>query len=174
MKTSKRIVAAALALALGLSLPVAAQDASVQGVIYHQRQTGLLKDQAGGGVVLNQRFRIAIADVNAGASLLPALRGYKYRVIDAAMIAIGGAVGTCTTVDILATQSTSSVKLLASAVAALTQNTLLRAGATNATILAGGVSFVQNDISTAVTIGKTGGTCDTATSVDVLLTYAIE
>jgi hypothetical protein len=90
------------------------------------------------------------------------------------MIAVGGAVITCTTVAISATQATAAVILMDSAVAALTQSALLRIGAANAVILADGASFVQNDISTAITIGKTGGTCATATHVDVILTYAIE
>ena len=175
MTTSKRITAVALAFVLALGLTLAqAQDSSVQGVIYRQRQTGLLKDQAGGGVALNQRFHVTIANVNAGATLLAAIPGYKYRMIDAAMIAVGGAVGTCTTVAISSTQATSAVKLVDAAIAALTQSALLRAGATNATILANGASFAQNDTAAAVTIGKTGGTCDTATHVDVILSYAIE
>lgn len=120
------------------------------------------------------RARVTTANVNAGATLLAAVPGLKYRVHDMAMIAIGGAAATATTIDILATQSASSVKLMASAVAGLTQNTLLRAGATNGAILAGGVSFVANDANTAITIGKTGSDLATATHIDVLLTYSIE
>lgn len=120
------------------------------------------------------RTRVTTANVNAGATLLAAIPGLKYRIHDMAFIAIGGGAATATTVDILGTQSASSVKLLAAAVAALTQNTLLRAGATNATILAAGASFVANDANTAITIGKTGSDLATATHIDVLLTYSIE
>ena len=120
------------------------------------------------------RTRVTTANVNAGATLLAAIPGYKYRLHDAAMIAIGGGAATATTVDILATQSASSVKLVANAVAGLTQNTLLRAGATNSTILAAGASFVANDANTAITISKTGSDLATATSIDVLLLYTIE
>jgi predicted RecA/RadA family phage recombinase len=120
------------------------------------------------------RVRATIAEVNAGLTLLPAIPGRSYRLHDAAMISIGGAAATATTVDILATQSASSVKLLAVAVAALTQNALVRAGATNATILAGGVSFVANDANTAVTLSKTGSNVATATHIDVLLWYSLE
>lgn len=119
------------------------------------------------------RGRFTTAQVNAGATVLAAVPGYKYRVHDAAMIAIGGAAATATTIDLLATQSASSVKLVANAVAGLTQNTLLRAGATNSAILAGGVSFVENDTNTAITIGKTGSDLATATHIDVLLTYEL-
>lgn len=124
-------------------------------------------------LLLTHRERVTIANVNAGYTLLPAIPGYKYRVHDIALIAIGGAVGATTTVDILATQAAAVVKLLAAAIAGLTQNTLLRAGATNAAILAAGASFVENDVNTAVTIGKTGATATTATHVDVLVTYAL-
>lgn len=120
------------------------------------------------------RQRVTIAEVNAGLTLLPAIAGSKYRLHDAAAIAVGGAAGAVTTVDILATQSASSVKLVAFGQAALTQNTLLRAGASGGTILAAGASFVANDANTAITIGKTGSDVTTATHIDVLLTYAVE
>jgi hypothetical protein len=124
--------------------------------------------------VFHHRERVTIAQVNAGYTLLPANTRGKYRLVDVALIAIGGAVAAATTIDILATQGGSSVKLLAVAVAALTQNTLVRAGATNATILAAGASFVVNDVNSAITIGKTGSDATTATHIDVLLSYAIE
>lgn len=126
------------------------------------------------GKVLHTRQRFTVAQINAGATVLPAIPGFKYRLVDAAMIAIGGSASAATTVDLLATQSASSVKLVANAVAGLTQNTLLRAGATNSTILAAGASFVQNDVNTAITIGKTGSDVATSTHVDVLLSYEIE
>lgn len=118
------------------------------------------------------RTRVTAAQVNAGFTLLPALAGRRYRIVDAAFIAIGGAVTAATSVDLLGTQTTS-VQLMAAAVAGLTQNTLLRAGATNAAILAGGASFVPNDVNTAITINKTGSNMATATHVDVLLTYEV-
>lgn len=123
---------------------------------------------AGGMRVIRSRF--TIAQVNAGATILAAMPSWKYRMHDVALIAIGGAVAAATTVDIIGTQSTA-VKLLAAAVAALTEGALLRAGASNATILAAGASFVANDANTAITIGKTGSSATTATHVDVLLTY---
>lgn len=119
------------------------------------------------------RGRFSLAQVNAGATVLTAVPGFKYRLQDAAMIAVGGAAAAATTIDLLATQSSSSVKLVANAVAGLTQNTLLRAGATNSTILAAGASFVENDTNTAITIGKTGSDMTTATHIDVLLTYEL-
>lgn len=125
------------------------------------------------GGVFNVRKRFTVAEVNAGATLLPARSGLKYRMIDAFVIAIGGAVTAATTVDILATLSASR-KLVAHAVAQLTQSALLRAGATGATILADGASFTTNDVNTAITVGKTGSDAATATHVDVSLTYAIE
>ena len=126
------------------------------------------------GDVHVQRFRKTIAQINAGATLLAAIAGFKYRLVDAYAIAIGGAVGSVTTVDLLGTQSSSSVKLVAFAQASLTEDTLLRAGASGAAILAGGVSFVACDVNTAITVGKTGSDVDTATDVDFVLTYALD
>lgn len=120
------------------------------------------------------RKRCTIAEVNAGVSLLALLTGFKVRMVTASAIAIGGTVGTLTTVDILATQGASSVKLVAFAQASLTRSTVLTAGGSGAAVLADGASFVANDVSTAITVGKTGGTGDTATHVDVLFTYVLE
>ena len=52
-----------------------------------------------GGVPVTLRARKTIAQVNAGIELLPAIPGFKWRMIDAAMIAVGGAVTTVTTID---------------------------------------------------------------------------
>jgi len=125
------------------------------------------------GVVQHLRTRVTMANINAGATLLAALAGYKYRLVDCWAIAYGGAVGTLTTVDILGTQTTSQ-KLVAFAQTNLTQSTVLKAGGTGATVLADGASFTACDAGSAITIGKTGGTGDTATGVDVLLSYVVE
>lgn len=123
---------------------------------------------------IRQRFRLTIAQVNAGYTLLNAMQGLKYRLLDASAISVGGAAGAVTTVDILGTQGAASVKLVAFAQANLTQNTMLRAGGTGATILAGGASFITNDVNTAITVDVTGADVTTATHIDFEITYAIE
>lgn len=123
--------------------------------------------------VFHWRERFTAAQIDAGQTILPAVPGYKYRIVDMAMIAIGGAVTGATDVRFLGTQAAASVALLISAIAALTQNTLLRAGAANATVLAGGASFAECDNNTAITIGKTGGSVATATHVDFLISYVL-
>ena len=125
------------------------------------------------GVLLTKRIRATIAQVNAGYELLPALAGFKYRLVDAALIAVGGAVAAVTTVDILATQ-TSSVKLVAGAQASMTQSTVLHAGESGAAVLADGASFVANDANTSITAGITGSDITVATHVDFILSFAIE
>ena len=133
-----------------------------------------IKDFINNLPLLSAQRRFTIAEINAGATLLPAIPGYKYRVVDMAMIAVGGNAGTTTTVDILATQAAASVKLMAAAIAQLTRSALLRAGATGGTILADGASFDTNDANTAITVGKTGGALDTATHVDFFVNYVLE
>lgn len=120
------------------------------------------------------RRRFTIAEVNAGATLLSAVPGFAYRLIDAAVIAVGGAVTAATDVRLLGTRAAGSVALLVAAVAALTQSALLRAGAANAVILADGASFTPLDANTAITIAKTGSPAATATHVDVMATYVLE
>jgi hypothetical protein len=120
------------------------------------------------------RTRVTAAQVNAGLTLLAAVPGFAYRMIDCALIAIGGAASGATDVRILGTRAAGSVALLVAAVAGLTQSALLRAGAANATLLADGASHTPLDANTAITIGKTGGSLTTATHIDVILTYALE
>ena len=148
---------------IGQALEAASGDGAVIEV---------LRGQSFGVRSIRQRF--TIAEINAGATLLPAVVNRKYRLVDCAMIAIGGAAATATSVDLRGTQSASVVNLVAAAVAGLTQNTLLRAGATNSAILAGGASFVACDTNTAITVAKTGSNLATATHVDFIVTYEIE
>ena len=125
------------------------------------------------GDVQTQRFRVAIADIIAGYTILAALSGFKYRMIDCLAIAIGASAATVTTVDVLGTQS-SGVKLFAFAQAQLTQSTVLRPGVAGCAVLADGASFVACDDNTAITIGQTGSNLATATHVDFILQYAID
>jgi hypothetical protein len=127
------------------------------------------------GSVQNLRTRVTTANVNAGATLLPAIPGRSYRLVDLSLIAIGGNAATATGVLVRATQSASVVTLMDAKVAGLTQNTLLRIGtATNGLPLAGGLSFVANDANTAITIIKDGSDLATATHIDVLLSYVVD
>lgn len=123
------------------------------------------------GLIL--RRRVTLAEVNNGLVLLPALSGFHYRIHDMSELAVGGAAGGTTTVDILGTVAAVVVKLLAVAIAALTQSALVRAGAANATILADGGSFVDLDTNTAVSIGKTGAALTTATAIDVFILFDV-
>ncbi len=118
------------------------------------------------------RVRRTIAEINAGAAILPAIAGYKYQLVDAFAIAYGGAVGATTTVDLIGTVSTAR-KLVAFGQAALTQSALVRAGSSGGVILADGASFTQNDAGTAITVGKTGSDLTVATGVDFVLTYLV-
>lgn len=126
------------------------------------------------GAAYTVRRRCTIAEVNAGVTLLPAITGFKYRMVDASIIAVGGAAAAHTSIDILGTVSTSR-KLVAFLVAGTLQSTLLRAGAaTNGVILADGASFTANDAGTAITVGKTGADVTTATHVDISFTFTVE
>ena len=134
---------------------------------------GSLVDAAGSPIVRNLRTRSTIAVVNAGATLLAAVTGYKYRIISATAIAVGGAAAAVTTVDILGTQTTS-VKLVAYAQASLTQSAVLKDGGTGAAVLANGASYVACDAATAITINISGSAITTATHIDTNISYVLE
>lgn len=120
------------------------------------------------------RLRFSAAQVNAGATVVAAVPGRAYRLIDAQMISIGGAAAGATDVRLLGTRAAGSVALLVVAIAALTQSAIVRAGAANATVLADGASHTPLDANTPITIGKTGGSLTGSTNIDVILTYALE
>lgn len=150
---------------IGEALDAASGDGSIIEVLLFSSDPG---------AVHHARVRATIAQVNAGLTVLPAVAGKKYRLVEASAISVGGAAGAVTTVDILATQSASSVKLVAFAQASLTQNTQLKSGGSGATILAAGASYVTNDANTAITVGKTGSDVTTATHIDFLISYVLE
>lgn len=124
------------------------------------------------GVVMNVRQRFTVAEINAGATLVAAVAGKSIRMVSCKAIAVGGAAGAVTTVDVLGT-STTSRKLVAFAQANLTQSTVLADGGTGAAVLADGASYTANDAGTAITVGKTGSNVTTATHIDVIFDYVL-
>lgn len=125
------------------------------------------------GAILNVRKRFTIAEVNAGANLVPAVTGKSIRMVACKAISVGGAAGAVTTVDVLGTLSTSR-KLVAYAQANLTQSTVLVDGGTGGAVLADGASYTANDAGTAITVNKTGSDVTTATHIDVIFDYVLE
>lgn len=125
------------------------------------------------GGVLNVRKRFTVAEVNAGAELVPAVAGKSIRMVTCKAIAVGGNATAVTTVDVLGTLSTSR-KLVAFAQANLTRSTVLTDGGTGGTVLADGASYTANDAGTAITVNKTGSNVATATHIDVIFDYVLE
>lgn len=120
------------------------------------------------------RERVTIANINAGYTLLNALRRGKYRLVEVQLIAIGGAAAAATAVVIQGVQAGATVSLLSTAIAALTQSAVNYPGLANNTILADGASFAPCDVNTGITIAKTGSALTTATHIDVILVYCID
>lgn len=127
------------------------------------------------------RTRVTLAQLNAGLTLLAAIPGFAYRLIDCALIAIGGAATTGTSVNVIGTRAASPVQLIVAAVARLTQSTRLRtgtpfatAGAESLTTLADGASFTALDVNTPITVITVGSAMTVMTNLDVDLTFAIE
>lgn len=146
----------------------------MQQATYNATTNEMQRGESDVAALQQTRTRFTAAQINAGATLLAAVAGRAYRIVDITMIAIGGAAAGATDVRVLGTRAAGSVALLVVAVAALTQSAIVRAGAANATVLADGASNTPLDANTAVTVGKTGGALTGATSVDVLVTFALE
>ena len=143
---------------IGTTLPALARIASVNS----------------DAVVLNKRTRVTLAQINAGFTLLAAVTDFKYRLIGCTAIAIGGAAGGLTAVEVRGTQAAGAAILVSYAQASLTQSTVLKDGGAGTTVLADGASYIQNDATTAITVIKAGADLTTATDIDINLTYALE
>jgi hypothetical protein len=125
-------------------------------------------------VLLELRTRVTLAQLNAGLTLLPAIPGYRYRLVDADLTSVGGAATAGTSVNLIGTRAAGAVQLLVAAVAALAQSVLAKIGAANMVILADGASFTQLDANTAITVITVGSAMTTLTHIDVKLKYVIE
>jgi len=123
------------------------------------------------------RTRVPIASVNSGYTLLAAITGRKIHIIDAEIVAYGGAVTstTATGFAIKGTQSASVVQLFTVAKAQAVESFDNRFGSPSTTLLADGAGLVVCDTATAITIAAVGGTdLAGATGLDVTLIYGIE
>ena len=107
------------------------------------------------GIIRNIRIRTAVAAVITGVDLLPAVAGFKYRIIDVRMISTEGNATTATSVDINATQGAGAVVLVANAVAGLTDSTVLTMGDSNSAVLPDGASYLANDANTVISMKQT-------------------
>lgn len=132
-------------------------------------------------VLLTQRTRVTLAQLNAGFTLLAAIAGFKYRLIDARLTAIGGNATTGTSVNIIGTRAAGAVQLIVAAVARLVQSVrnvtgtpFATAGAEALVTLADGASFTPLDVNTGITIITVGSAMTVMTNIDVDLSFAIE
>lgn len=132
-------------------------------------------------VLLTQRTRVTLAQLNAGFTLLAAIPGFKYRLINCMLTAIGGAATTGTSVNVIGTRAAAPVQLIVAAVARLVQSVrnvtgtpFATAGAESLTTLADGASFTPLDVNTGITVITVGSAMTVMTNLDVDLAFAIE
>ena len=112
-----------------------------------------------------------IAQVNSGTTILSAVTGRRLRVVGFELQAIGGAFGTCTAVQITDTAGTPIVSFSVP-IATLTQNTIVTPASSNITFTTYAWQG-QLTASKGLQVNKTGGTCDTATSLNYRISYTI-
>lgn len=124
------------------------------------------------GIVYTLRRRFTIAEVNAGVELAPAIKGYEYQLVRALMISVGGAATSNTSIEITGTQGGSPVDLASFAQADLVEDAVL--GEADATFLAAGASFVENDPGTSLDVANTGAAITVATHIDVIVQYTLK
>src|SRR5262245_41798477 len=126
--------------------------------------------------MLTVRTRVLAAQfvTTPGLVILPATSRGRYRLVDATFVANGGATGGATSIDLTGTRSGAKVILITMPVAGLTRSTVLDMGAAGSTVLADGASFDLLDINTGINVERVGAAVSGATSIDVMLTYALE
>ena len=126
------------------------------------------------GAALNTVYsvesNVTIANINAGTVLVPAVTGRTLKVTHVLLRAIGGAVGTCTAVVVEDTTG-SPVASITANIAQLTQNTVVTES--TASVVIGTFGVTSLTANQGLQVAKTGGTCDTATSVWVVVFYKI-
>ena len=138
-------------------------------------RSGAVSFLINGGIVLSRRLRIAVADLAAGVTLLPAVAGLQYRMVACKAIAIGGDADTSTDVRVRATQAGSAVSLVEFTTTDLDRSEVHYDGeGTTGVVLADGDSYIQNDANTAITVDEAGGATGTATSIDIIISYTLE
>lgn len=140
---------------------------------YDATENRFVREDTLSGSERTLRTRVTLAQLNAGFTLLPAVPGFIYALIDAVLIAVGGAATTGTSVNIIGTRAAAPVQLVVVAIAALTQSAVVRAGAANAVVLADGASFTPLDVNTPITIITVGSAMTVMTNIDVTLEYTM-
>jgi hypothetical protein len=127
----------------------------------------------GTAAVLTTRVRVTAAQVNAGHTVLAAVNGYRYRLVDAVLVAVGGTTAGFDGLLVRGTQSASVVNLVDAELAALARSAVARPGAANVNVLADGASFALCDNNTAITVIKDGSNLTGATDIDVMIQYEL-
>jgi len=128
-------------------------------------------NQLDAGTVLKAHSQVVtIAEVNAGEVLVAPVADRTITVLEIRIIVTGGAVGTCTSVEIEDTNGTPVVAWTG-AIAALTEDVVI-----SSNVVVANVTDSTPIVLTAgagLTITKTTGTCDTATSITVIARYIV-
>lgn len=129
------------------------------------------------GNISNFTIRTRVTTAQANAGLTPVVpspgAGRALRLIDAMMIAIGGAAATATSVRLTGTRGTSAVQLYVQPVAGLGQSVVARPAAA-ATVQADGASFTLLDANTPILQTVDNNNLATATAIDNIVTFAVE
>lgn len=108
------------------------------------------------------------ANTGAGTIVVPINPGRTYTVVDCWMRAIGGSVGGATAVVL---EDTAGTDIVSNAVAGLTQDAVLRAGATHSTATGLGTPAAKGK---GLRIGRTVSDVTTATHLDYVILYTVD
>jgi hypothetical protein len=109
------------------------------------------------------------AQVNAGVVVVAGHTGRTLTVVDAWVRAIGGAASGNDSVDV--TDTVTGTIAVSFARAGLTENTVLRAGATNATATNLGADLGAGE---GIKVANVGTAMGTATALDYCISYVVE
>lgn len=112
--------------------------------------------------------QLTTAEVNAGKVVIAPMTDRIITVVDAWLRAIGGAAGSNTSVDIVDT--TTGTIAASFEDAALTQNTVVRAGAANTAATGLGTALGEDE---GLAIANVGTAMDTATALDYCIFYTV-
>ena len=130
---------------------------------------GAVKGEAEGYMVHCLVVDASVAEINAGHVLVTVPENRQFQLVDLKQVAIGGTVGTTTSVEV----GCGAADLTSTTAATLADSAVIQMDTSGVTVLADGASFSAQTAGVDLSVSKTGGDADTATGVRFIISYML-
>jgi hypothetical protein len=146
--------------------------ANLLGKVNANNELVVSLEGAATNTVLSEIQTISLAELNAGVTVLPAVAGLRYRIVNFGVMCIGGANAT----EAFQVKGTvSSVVTVLMSQTAIAQGNLQRFTAAGTQLPAtDGVAYAPLDVNTPVIVDSASGGATGPTSYQLLIDYVLE